>query len=92
MTEEREDQSGTRRFSHDGEEWVAWLSGEGSLGTGAYGLAHVEAVHFARAAEPARPLMEALLARGRFVNLFDAELCRLLAAAVTIRPPDSRNP
>jgi hypothetical protein len=81
-----------RRFTTADGEWLAWLSGAGAVGTGAWGLGHIEAVHFARSAEPARPLREALLPRGRFDGLFDAELEKLLAAAVPILDPADRPP
>jgi len=77
-----------RRFRHEGDEWLAWLSGRGAVGTGALGLGPVDAVHFARAAESGRPLREALLARGRFEGLFDQELSTLLEAATPIVLPD----
>lgn len=77
-----------RRFHHGGEEWQAWVSGGGALGTGALGLGPVDAVHFARAAEPGRPLREALLARGRFDGLFDEELAVLLDGATPIVIPE----
>jgi hypothetical protein len=79
-----------RRFTAADGEWLAWLSGSGAVGTGASGLGHVEAVHFALAAEPERPRREALLPRGRFDGLFDAELVALLAAAVPILDPADR--
>ncbi|MGH7463046.1 MAG: hypothetical protein ACREMA_18725, partial [Longimicrobiales bacterium] len=36
-------------FQCDGEEWIAYASGKGAYGTGRYGLAALQAVHFARA-------------------------------------------
>ena len=71
-------------FSGDGEAWVARLAGKGACGTGSYGLGLVEAVHFFRAAEPARPVREALLARGRFPALYGAEVEALWRAATPI--------
>jgi hypothetical protein len=81
---------GARRFEAAGTEWLAWLSGAGAVGTGACGLGHLEAVHFARISEPERPTHEALLPRGRFHDLFDAELVRLLGSAVPIVDPSAR--
>jgi hypothetical protein len=55
----------------------------------------VDALHFARAAAPERPERETLLARGRFVGLYDEELCTLLARAtpiVTEPPPRTERP
>ncbi|HEX6135127.1 MAG TPA: hypothetical protein VFZ24_14255 [Longimicrobiales bacterium] len=78
-----------RRFTHDGRTWIARLGGKSAYGTGSYGLAMVEAIHFFDAAEPDRPLREALLAHGAFDALFDAELVRLLE---TSRPIEIRNP
>ncbi|CAN5692798.1 hypothetical protein BH23GEM9_BH23GEM9_21150 [soil metagenome] len=81
---------GERTFEHDGRRWIARLSGKGASGTGAYGLALVEAVHFADAEEPAVPLFEALLGRSRFEHLFDGELIRLLEGATPITPGAGR--
>lgn len=76
-----------RQFVHENREWIARLGGKGACGTGSYGLGLVEAVHFFDPSEPERPLREALIARGAFERLFDAELMRLLAMA---RPIESR--
>lgn len=86
------DVAGRRRFVHEGAEWIAWSAGAGAYGTGAYGLAPLEAVHFARATEPARPLREALLAQGRFPHLHDPELAALLQAATPIPNAADRQP
>jgi len=67
------------RFTHEGRSWLARLSGKGACGTGSYGLALVEAVHFFDPAEPDRPLREALMPCCDFEALFEAELIRLLA-------------
>jgi hypothetical protein len=77
-----------RRFEHGGRAWLARLAGKGACGTGSYGLGLVEAIHFHDAADPNRPLREALLARGRFESLFDDELVRLLTDAVPIVTPE----
>jgi hypothetical protein len=79
-----------REFEHEGEIWTARLSGKSAWGTGSYGLGLVEAVHFAAASEPAVPLREALLARGRFEHLHDAELAELLRQSRPIERPDAR--
>jgi hypothetical protein len=71
-------------FQAEDTTWVAWVSGRGAYGTGSYGLGLVEAVHFAHADQPERPLREALIARGRFNGLFTEELRVLLAAATPI--------
>ncbi|HSJ25911.1 MAG TPA: hypothetical protein VK929_14640 [Longimicrobiales bacterium] len=84
------DVAGRRRFLYEGQEWLAWSAGAGAYGTGAYGLAPVEAVHFARATQPAAPVREALLARGRFQCLHDSELIGLLESATPIVEPDGR--
>jgi hypothetical protein len=76
--------NGERHFEHDGRHWVARLAGRGALGTGTLGLSMVEAVHFYDGAAPDRPVREALLARGRFEALFDAELARLCDTATPI--------
>lgn len=87
-----------RPFTADGVEWVAWTSGGGAYGTGNRGLGNVAAVHFARASEPDLPLREALLAAGRFDDLFDTELLDLFRTARRVvdasdaprRPPGRR--
>lgn len=87
-----------RSFSCDGVEWTAWVSGGSAYGTGNRGLGNLEAVHFGHADAPDVPLMEALIARGRFETLFDEELVGILRAAckvvnpaeVTIRPMGRR--
>lgn len=73
-----------RHFEHEGRTWIARVAGKGAAGTGSYGLGLVEAIHFYDAAEPTRPLSEALLAHGRFESLFDSELGALLAGAIPI--------
>lgn len=77
-------------FSADGQDWVARVAGKGAAGTGAYGLGMMEAVHFAAASDPDRPLFETLLARGRFLHLYDEELRALLARATPITAGDPR--
>jgi hypothetical protein len=73
-----------RTFEHEGRRWIARLAGKGAGGTGSYGLALLEAVHFAAAEAPGTPLREALLARSRFEGLFDSELAALLERATPI--------
>lgn len=73
-----------RQLTVGAEAWIAWLGGKGACGTGSYGLGLVEAVHFARADAPDRPLREALLPRGRFEALFDAELLELFERATPV--------
>jgi len=77
-----------RAFEHRGARWIARLAGRGACGTGSYGLALVEAVHFYDAGHPERPLREALVARGRFESLYDAELGVLLESATPIVLPE----
>jgi hypothetical protein len=79
---------GERQFEHDGQNWVAFLSGKSACGTGSYGLGLLEAVHFADADAPTVPLREALLARGRFDSLYDVELIGLLEVATPITGTD----
>jgi hypothetical protein len=50
-------------------------------------IAIVEAVHFYRPGE-SRPRFEALIARGRWSELFDAELAALLGSAVPVAPAE----
>ena len=82
-------------FTVDGVEWVAWPSGGGAYGTGNRGLGAVEAIHFGRAEDPDVPVMEALLAAGRFEHLFEAELVALFGTAkkvVAVTDPPRRPP
>jgi hypothetical protein len=79
-----------RRFEHGGRTWVAGVAGVGSVGTGRIALGLVDAIHFRDAAEPGRPLREALLARGRFESLYDEELGRLCDGATPIPQPKGR--
>jgi hypothetical protein len=74
------------QFEYEGRTWVARPGGTGACGTGSYGLGLVEAVHFYDATEPARPLREALIARGAFGGLFETELIRLLRTARPVPP------
>jgi hypothetical protein len=45
-------------------------------------------VHFARAEEPEKPVLEALLASGRFGDLYDQELVALFREARAIVIPE----
>ncbi len=67
-----------RRFAVDGVEWIATAAGECVYGTGLLGGAPLVAIGFARTVEPERTLRLALLPRGRFFALYDAELRDLL--------------
>ncbi len=75
-------------FPADGTEWVAYVSGRGAYGTGHWGLAAVQAVHFAKAEAPSVPLFEALLPSGRFSGLFESELLELFRNAQRIVVPE----
>ena len=77
-----------RQFEHEGRKWIARMAGKGAFGTGSYGLGLVEAIHFCTADEPDVPLREALIARGVFESLYDAELTGLLKTA---RPIEKRS-
>lgn len=83
------ERSHERQFVHEGRTWIARPAGKGACGTGSYGLGLVEAVHFLDAADRARPLREALVARGGFDALFDVELVHLLRTA---RPITTSSP
>jgi hypothetical protein len=74
-----------RCLTVDGTEWIVRSGGTGAAGTGDRGLATIEAVHFYRPGE-ARPRLEALLARDRWLDLFEAELRVLLRSAVPLPP------
>lgn len=73
-----------REFVVEGRAWVARLAGKGAYGTGGYGLGLIDAIHFAHADTPDRPLFEALIAHGRFGSLFDSEFAGLLERATPI--------
>jgi hypothetical protein len=79
-----------RHFVCDGVDWLAWPSGASAYGTGAWGPAALEAVHFARADAPERPAFETLLAAGRFHGLFEEELVTLLRGATRVAEPGER--
>ena len=78
----------TLSFQHDGINWVAYISGQGAYGTGRFGLASLQAIHFAHADRPNEPLFEALLAAGRFSGLYERELLDLFRAAQRIVVPE----
>ncbi len=77
-----------RRFTDQGTEWLARVSGEGAVGTGLLGGAPLVAVDFSRPEQPERPLRRTLLPRGRLFHLFDAELRALLARADVLERTD----
>jgi hypothetical protein len=81
-----------RRLEVDGEEWVAYISGRGAYGTGALGLALVDAVHFAKANAPDVPVLEALVPGGRFADLHITELLTVFRSARRIVIPDGDAP
>jgi hypothetical protein len=74
-----------RLFDAEGAPWFARLAGKSAGGTGPYGLAMVQAIHFFRAERPDLAVREALAARGRFDGMFDEELIAMLARATPIR-------
>lgn len=74
----------------DGVEWIAHPSGLGAYGTGHWGLAPVEAIHFARAEAPNKPVLEALLTYGRLECLYPDELIALFRDARPIVILDQR--
>lgn len=76
-----------RRFSLGGEEWIARRVGEGAVGTAGSPQAYLAAIRFFRAEDPGTPVREAIIARGRFEQLFDEELQALLGEA---RPLEAR--
>ena len=78
------------RFSAEDTEWIAYVSGRGAYGTGHWGLASLEAVHFARADTPDTPALESLIAAGHFAELFETELLALFRRARPIVIPQER--
>lgn len=77
-----------RTFRVHDTEWVAWVSGFGSYGTGHAGLGTVQTLHFALTSQPEKPLREVLMPTGRFEDLFDEELLRLFAESRDIKLPE----
>lgn len=73
-----------QRFSAEGVEWIARLSGEAMAGTGRTGRAHIVTIRFFRADAPEVPLREVITGAGRFEALYDEELRDLLARAKDI--------
>lgn len=76
-----------RYFLMDGEVWIARQVGEARVGSSALGAAAIVTIRFYHAAEPDRPLKEALLPRGRFELLYDEELRALFHAARRLDTP-----
>ncbi|MEX2281247.1 MAG: hypothetical protein WEE89_02040 [Gemmatimonadota bacterium] len=77
-----------RNFTVDGVEWVAYVSGRGAYGTGHFGLASLQTIHFALAGEPGTPLLETLVPANQFAGLFDRQLMHLLKHATRIVIPE----
>lgn len=77
-----------RRFSVDGDDWLARQAGVGSGGTGEVGLARLVAVRFYRPEQPERARREALLPTGRLENMYDDELRDLFRQAQPIESSD----
>ena len=77
-----------RSFLVDDVEWVAFISGSGAYGTGHWGLAALQTVHFARASAPDVPLFESLVPANQFAGLFDNELLQLFRNATRIVIPE----
>jgi hypothetical protein len=77
-----------RSLMLDGVEWVAYVSGAGAYGTGHWGLASLQTLHFALASEPGVPLYETLLPASRLAGLYDAELQDLFRNARKIVIPE----
>ena len=75
-------------FELDGVEWTVRAAGAGSYGTGRQGSARLLAVHFFRDDAPERPVREALLPAGRFMNLREEELRTLFRRATPIELED----
>ncbi|MGH7461313.1 MAG: hypothetical protein ACREMA_09830 [Longimicrobiales bacterium] len=69
-------------------EWLAYVSGRGAYGTGHWGLAALQAIHFARAETPDKPEFEALIAAGRFADPYASELLELFRSARRIVIPE----
>ena len=77
-----------RRIDIDGQSWIAYTSGLGAYGTGHWGLAAVEAVHFALEHAPDEPLYEALAPVHHLPCLFEKELVALFRGARRIVKPE----
>jgi len=77
-----------RRFTVDGQEWIARIVGEGAVGTGSGPAAFLVAVRFYPADQPETPAREILIPRGRFDSLYDDELRVLFHSARPLPPPN----
>ena len=70
-----------RRMELDGVTWLVRIAGQGAGGSGALGLAMIEAVEFRREGDSVTPPLEALVQRGSFALMHDAELRTLFTRA-----------
>ncbi len=77
-----------RAFLVDGVEWIAYVSGGGAYGTGHWGLASLQTLHFALASEPGAPQFEALVPSNRLAALYDKELLKVFREATRIVIPE----
>lgn len=77
-----------RRFPAQGSDWIATHAGRGAGGTGRIAHARLEAIRFARAAEPEQIVAEVLAPHARLDDLYDDELAALLAQALRYRKED----
>lgn len=80
QAQEVEPAGGGRSFRVGEATWVARVAGTGLGGTGHFASARIVIVRFFRAGDE-HPACEAVLPAGRFDQLFDDELARLLASA-----------
>lgn len=79
-----------RRFTVDGEAWIAQVAGRAGVGTTGPVVGAIAVVHFFRAEEPDTPVRQAYLAASRFEALYEAELLELFHSAKPIPPLETR--
>ncbi len=88
---ERPSGAGRRTFHHDGRDWLVLDGGRALTGHGHLEPARLRLIQFADAAEPDKPLMEAVAGPRPIDSLHDSELVELLRRAREVPeygPPD----
>lgn len=79
-----------RRFTVDGETWIARVAGRAGVGTTGPVAGVIAVVHFFRAEEPDAPVRQAYLVASRFEALYEEELLELFRSAKPIPPLEAR--
>lgn len=79
-----------RRFTVEGEAWIARVAGRAGVGTTRPVAGVIAVVHFSRAEEPDTPVRQAYLVASRFEALYEDELLELFHSAKPIPPLEPR--